>query len=169
MRAGNYTSIPQMFKEKGWFTSSFGKVYDLRTSSFNNSKEWICDGPFSWSEPTTFCGADTWQEDIELAAPGSQSHKLLASVNDEAKHSDVRITAASIARLNVSFDALLATGSISPPLHSALSLARSNAQQQKRLPVQPLPSPWFLAVGLHRPHLPLLVPPRHLALYPEGG
>ena len=26
--------------------------------------------------------------------------------------------------------------------------------------------PWFVAVGLHRPHLPFIVPKRHLDLYP---
>ena len=30
----------------------------------------------------------------------------------------------------------------------------------------PLPKPWFLAVGLHRPHLPFIVPKKFLDLYP---
>jgi iduronate 2-sulfatase len=55
-RAGNFTTIPQMFKEAGWRTLSFGKTFDLRTSSFNLSAEWICDGPCSWSQPPSYVG-----------------------------------------------------------------------------------------------------------------
>ena len=44
--AGNFSTIPQLFKEAGWYTASFGKVFDPRTS--NN-----CDGNYSWSEPPT--------------------------------------------------------------------------------------------------------------------
>ena len=49
-RAGNFTTIPQMFRDNGYYTVSFGKVFDLRTSSYNKTSQWICDGPFSWSE-----------------------------------------------------------------------------------------------------------------------
>lgn len=32
-----------------------------------------------------------------------------------------------------------------------------------------VPLPWFVAVGLHRPHLPFIVPARVLAMYPADG
>ena len=138
---------------------SFGEVYDLRTSSYYNSTDkWIIDGPFSWSEPTTFCGTTTWNEDNKLSGPGHQSHKLL-TLAEEANHSDVRIAAKAIARFNVSADQL--QGKISASLLTALS--------QEVGVVNNLPSPWFVAIGFHRSHLPLIVPARHLALYPEGS
>ena len=180
LRAGNYTTLPQMFKDAGWWTSSVGKTFDLRTSSFNNSREWICDGSYSWSEPTKWCDTELWSSDAQLAKGGGknvQSHLLLDAAS-EAKHSDVRIAAGAIARLNVSIGAL--AGRISPPLHAALS--RATTREQRRgggggepsplkpsSPSAPLPSPWLLAVGFHRPHLPLLVPARHLDLYPTGS
>ena len=34
----------------------------VRTSSYNQTAEWICDGPFSWPEPAQLCGAKTWSE-----------------------------------------------------------------------------------------------------------
>ena len=77
MRAGNYTTLPQMFKEAGWHTASIGKTFDMRTSSFNTSDEWICDGPYSWSEPARYCGTALWTGDSQLSE--GQSHLLLSS------------------------------------------------------------------------------------------
>ena len=131
-RAGAFVTIPEMFRLHGWHTVSFGKVFDLRTSSYNHTAEWICDGPFSWSEPTQLCGTKTWSEDVKLSH--GLSHRLLSDA-EEQRVSDVVITNAAIARLNGSAGGML-------------------------------PSPWLVAVGLHRPHLPFIVPKRHLDLYP---
>eukprot|EP01047_Picozoa_sp_COSAG01_P071604 COSAG01_NODE_11160_length_1991_cov_1.678986_2_plen_321_part_00 len=128
-RAGAFATIPEMFKDHGWTTLSFGKVFDLRTSSYNDSAAWICDGPYSWSEPAQLCGTSTWTEDSKLG--DGQSHKLLYAAQ-EALMSDVVIGNAAIARLK-------------------------SAE---------LRAPWFVAVGVHRPHLPFIVPKRHLDLYP---
>ena len=57
-RAGQFQTIPEMFRRAGWHTVSFGKVFDLRTSSYNQSAEWICDGPFSWSEVRVLSSSD---------------------------------------------------------------------------------------------------------------
>jgi iduronate 2-sulfatase len=129
--SGNYSSMPEAFKEAGWYTLSFGKTFDLRTSSFNLSSEFICDGIYSWSEPPLYCGTTQWDKDHEMG--GGHSHAVL-SVAEEANSSDVTISNAAIARLNGT-----------------------------------LPQPWFVAVGLHRPHLPFIVPQRMLDLYPHGA
>ena len=118
-----------MFKERGYTTLSYGKVFDLRTSSHNQTTEWICDGPYSWSEPPQLCGTSTWTEDAKLSR--RQSHRVL-DPEEESLVSDVVITNAAIQRLK--------DGS--------------------------LRAPWFVAVGVHRPHLPFIVPRRHLDLYP---
>ena len=128
-RAGDFATIPQMFKEHGWTTLSYGKVFDLRTSSHNQTAEWICDGSYSWSEPPQLCGTTTWVEDAKLSR--GQSHRVL-DPEEESLVSDVVITNAAISRLK--------DGS--------------------------LRAPWFVAVGVHRPHLPFIVPQRHLDLYP---
>ena len=31
------------------------------------SDEWICDGPYSWSEPAKFCGTSLWTSDAKIA------------------------------------------------------------------------------------------------------
>lgn len=41
--AGNFTTLPQFFKNKGYHTSGFGKI-------FHNGEDWY-DDPISWSEP----------------------------------------------------------------------------------------------------------------------
>ena len=128
-RAGDFATIPQMFKERGYTTLSYGKVFDLRTSSHNQSTEWICDGPYSWTEPPQLCGTTTWTEDSKLSR--GLSHRLL-DPEEEPLVSDVVITTAAI----------------------------------KRLQDGSLRAPWFVAVGVHRPHLPFIVPQRHLDLYP---
>ena len=129
--SGNYSSMPEAFKEAGWHTLSFGKTFDLRTSSFNMSSEFICDGIFSWSEPPVYCGTTQWTKDGKMG--GGHSHAVLSAA-EEANSSDVTISNAAIARLNGT-----------------------------------LPQPWFVAVGLHRPHLPFIVPQRMLDLYPHGA
>eukprot|EP00912_Choanoflagellata_sp_UC4_P001562 UC4_evm3s991 len=128
-RAGNFTSL-----QNGYYTLSFGKVFDLRTSS-NASAGWICDAPFSWSEYPVFCGTDLWVHDGELAE--HQSHATLSPIQ-EANMSDKQIVNAAISRF-------------SSTNHSVL------------------PYPWFVAVGLHRPHLPLIVPQWSLDLHPTSG
>ena len=65
--------MPQMFKDAGWWTTSVGKTFDLRTSSFNHSREWICDGPYSWSEPTKWCDTELWSSDAQLAKGGGKN------------------------------------------------------------------------------------------------
>ena len=95
-RAGNFSTVPQMFKERGWHAVSFGKTFDLRTSG-NKSDAWICDGAYSWSEPAVFCGTTTWARDTKLAA--RQSHALLDEA-DEARVGDRMILDAALAKLN---------------------------------------------------------------------
>lgn len=45
--AGNFTTLPQYFKEHGYFTYSIGKVFHPGASS-----NFTDDYPYSWSEPT---------------------------------------------------------------------------------------------------------------------
>lgn len=46
--AGNYSTIPQLFRENGYFSASFGKTFDPRTSD-------ECDATYSWSQPPVLC------------------------------------------------------------------------------------------------------------------
>eukprot|EP00040_Diaphanoeca_grandis_P030617 m.181369 g.181369 ORF g.181369 m.181369 type:complete len:677 (-) comp32060_c0_seq1:7-2037(-) len=131
--AGNFSTIPQMFKEEGYFTQSFGKVFDLRTSGQHRSPGFICDGLYSWSVPPEYCGTKTWAEDAKFSQ--GQSHTIISDA-DEPLTADATISSAAVARLN-----------------------GSNGT---------LPSPWFMGVGLHRPHLPFIVPQRFVDLYPPG-
>jgi len=48
--AGNFTSLPQHFKQSGYYAVSFGKVYDQRTANGTT-----CDYPLSWSEKPMYC------------------------------------------------------------------------------------------------------------------
>jgi iduronate 2-sulfatase len=111
-------------------------VFDLRTSS-NASAGWICDAPYSWSEPPVFCGTTLWALDAKMG--GGASHATLTP-EQEGVMSDRQIVNAAIGRLNGS-----------NPNHTALQ------------------TPWLVAVGVHRPHLPLIVPQFALDLHPPAS
>lgn len=48
--AGNFTTIPQYFKEHNYTSVSFGKTFDQRTAGGER-----CDYPLSWSEMPFQC------------------------------------------------------------------------------------------------------------------
>lgn len=109
-------------KEAGWWTASFGKTFDPRTSD-------NCDMPYSWSQPPQSCTCDGTGT---LPDNNRASHVAVAQ-SDEP-------------------------GLVDPPIvDQALDFLRTYSHDE---------APFFMAVGLHRPHLPFMVPERMLALYP---
>lgn len=68
-KGGNFTTIPQFFKENSYYTVGYGKI-------FHNGPELWNDDPLSWSEP--FWRADSKHEDAccsWLAIPDSDLEK----------------------------------------------------------------------------------------------
>jgi iduronate 2-sulfatase len=86
--AGNFSTIPQLFKEAGYYSASFGKTFDPRTS--NN-----CDMPYSWSEPPVMCS--THGTGAGINTHGASHMAVDASM--EEKLIDVPIAKAAIAFL----------------------------------------------------------------------
>ena len=136
--AGNFSTLPQLFKEHGGYdTVSFGKTFDQRTSGGET-----CDWPFSWSEPPVACstaGSDLKHGCDHLTR---SSHGLYDKEKEKCGDLiDVGIVTRANAWLKERF-----SGS-------------KNAQDQQK--------PFFLAVGLHRPHLPWIVDGPSLAANPR--
>ena len=124
---GNFTTIPQYFKENGYITAGMGKVFHPGAASGQ-------DDPISWTEPYFHGSNAHWV---------SHSHQTwyAADVDEVKKHPlpDQQIISKAI---------------------EALKKYATKGKTGEQ--------PFFLAAGMHRPHLPWLFPANFLDYYPEG-
>uniref|UniRef100_A0A0A9XN97 Iduronate 2-sulfatase n=1 Tax=Lygus hesperus TaxID=30085 RepID=A0A0A9XN97_LYGHE len=125
--SGNFTTIPQYFKENGYHTKSVGKVFHPGISS-----NFSDDQPYSWSE--------------EPFHPSTEVYK-----NAEVCYSD---DDPFVARKNVVCPVRPESqpGGTLPDIEStqeAIEFLKTTSASK---------SPFFLAVGFHKPHLPLKYP-----------
>lgn len=75
--AGNYSTLPQYFKEHGYFTFSIGKVFHPGVSS-----NFTDDYPISWSEPAFHAASEKYLNDaVCLKANGKLAANLLCPVD----------------------------------------------------------------------------------------
>lgn len=117
----NWTSMPEFFKENGYFTSAAGKLYHPGLPPNED--------PPSWTDPVNWPGQDVnWTE-----CGGSEPNYCTPTQNDTNTYDEYRIVNLGLARLQ-----------------HALSLA----------------SPFWVGVGLHRPHWPWRMPQSFLDLQP---
>ncbi|CAA9994843.1 unnamed protein product [Nesidiocoris tenuis] len=125
--AGNFTTLPQYFKENGYHTKSIGKIFHPGISS-----NFSDDQPYSWSEPPfhpstlIYKNAEVCFSDDEPFVP----HKNVVC--------PVRLSSQP--------------GGTLPDMETtqeAVKFLRRSSTGAK---------PFFLAVGYHKPHLPLKYP-----------
>ncbi|XP_066992107.2 iduronate 2-sulfatase isoform X2 [Anabrus simplex] len=77
--AGNFTTLPQYFKENGYHTVSIGKVFHPGISS-----NWSDDQPYSWSEPPYHPPSENFKEAAVCRGPkGKLMRNLVCPVNVE--------------------------------------------------------------------------------------
>ena len=75
--AGNFTSLPQHFKENGYFTYSIGKVFHAGKASGKTD-----DYPYSWSKPAYHPSSEQYKmEKVCPSADGSLGMNLLCPVD----------------------------------------------------------------------------------------
>ena len=132
--AKGVTTLPQLFKEKGYTTISYGKVFHIAN-----------DGMQSWTEApwhpqfkSDYKEAEIWA-DYKSAENLNKDNKSgpaweKADVNDEGYHSG-KIAQKAVARLE--------------------ALAKED-------------KPFFMAVGLIKPHLPFNAPAKYWDMYSEA-
>lgn len=136
--AGNFTTLPQHFKEHGYQTRSIGKVFHpigkMREAGHPD------DMPYSWSE-------DPWH-------PSAHKDK-----NSKTCHRDGKLFADMVCPVDPAEEP---KGTL-PDIQSAEFAVESLGELAKRS------HPWFLAVGFHKPHIPLKMPRSFFDLYPEGS
>ncbi|XP_071981410.1 iduronate 2-sulfatase isoform X2 [Engystomops pustulosus] len=131
--AGNFSTLPQYFKEHGYATMSVGKVFHPGISS-NHSDDY----PYSWS--------------IRPYHPSSEKYENTKT----CKGKDGELHANLVCPVDVSE---VPEGTL-PDMQSteeSIRLIKTVKQQN---------SPFFLAVGYHKPHIPFRFPKEFLKLYP---
>ncbi|XP_019395816.1 PREDICTED: iduronate 2-sulfatase isoform X2 [Crocodylus porosus] len=133
VHAGNYSTLPQYFKENGYTTMSVGKVFHPGISSNYND-----DYPYSWSIPPFHPSTEKYENTKTCKGKDGQLHANLVCPVDvaevpEGTLPDIQSTEEAIRLLNI-----------------------MKRKKQK----------FFLAVGYHKPHIPLRYPQEFLKLYP---
>ncbi|XP_054267444.1 iduronate 2-sulfatase isoform X2 [Macrosteles quadrilineatus] len=126
--AGNFTTLPQYFKEQGYFTKSVGKVFHPGISS-----NFSDDQPYSWSCDPYHPPTEVYKDAAVCPRTGSLCSDLVCPV-----------------------DPALQPGGTLPDLqslHEAQVFLRSRRANQQ---------PFFMAVGFHKPHVPLKYPSEFL-------
>ncbi|KAH6936620.1 hypothetical protein HPB50_020344 [Hyalomma asiaticum] len=136
---GNFTTIPQYFKENGYHTVSVGKIFHPGPPSGRRQ-----DYPYSWSVKP-FTPKSLYYENKEVCPDPSGSPKanLLCAVN-------------------VSTQPLKTL----PDLQNAEVATEFLRQWSSKEGSKRAQTPFFLAVGFYKPHIPFRIPKEYLELYP---
>lgn len=132
--AGNFTTLPQYFKDHGYHTVSFGKVFHPGIVS-----NYSDDQPYSWSEDPYHPPTQAFKDaPVCLGSDGSLQRNIYCPVEVEQQPGknlpDIETTVAAVKWLE----------------------NRSLGGDQ----------PFFMAVGFHKPHIPLKFPVRFIDYYP---
>ncbi|XP_785170.4 iduronate 2-sulfatase [Strongylocentrotus purpuratus] len=158
--AGNYTTLPQHFKENGYFTASVGKVFHGGKASNGTD-----DYPYSWS--------------VEAWHPPTQEYKRakVCKNMDGTLHQNiicpVNVTEMPLQSLpdiqstDHALDLLQQFASRSPqPLSPSSPSRKSASKESGSQHTKDTSQPFFLGVGYHKPHVPFKYPQEYRALYP---
>lgn len=137
------TTLPQHFKEHGYYSISLGKV-------FNNPG----DKKESWSEPE-------WRPNAKASEPGVVDNAVIM-----ARHNYVTEEALEIARSDRYAHLAFEKADVEDDAYYNGQIANRAIADLKRL--KEMDQPFFLAVGLKKPHLPFNAPARYWEMYDEG-
>ncbi|KAM3867244.1 iduronate 2-sulfatase [Diretmus argenteus] len=133
VHAGNYTTLPQYLKSRGYTTMSVGKIFHPGIAS-NHSDDY----PYSWSVPAYHPPSFKHENEKVCKGPDGKLHSnLLCAVTVSEQ-----------------------PGGTLPDLESADEAVRLLRERSND------DTPFFLAVGFHKPHIPFRIPQEYLSLYP---
>ncbi|XP_077518456.1 iduronate 2-sulfatase [Amblyomma americanum] len=136
---GNFTTIPQYFKENGYHTVSVGKVFHPGPPTGRR-----LDYPYSWSVKP-FIPKSLFFENKKVCPDpsGTPQANLLCAVNVSTQPMQ---TLPDLQNVKTATKFL-----------RNWSSRRANGEAQ---------TPFFLAVGFYKPHIPFRIPEEYLDLYP---
>lgn len=155
---GNYTTIPELFKNNGYHTVGNGKIFHPGHASGANQQPRIPgmspkgdDAPYSWSEDF-FHAPNLQYWSGKVKQPGCQycGNSWIAVTPEEEQKRP--LPGQQIAENAISQLSNFATKNIGK------ATSKENGDVE---------NPFFLAVGFHKPHLPFVSPERFFQSYPE--
>ncbi|KAK7500511.1 hypothetical protein BaRGS_00008086, partial [Batillaria attramentaria] len=135
---GNYTTLPQHFKNNGYITQSVGKIFHPGVASGGGIGKLGDDYPYSWTYPAFHSPVEKFR--AAKLCPGPDGNKY------------------NFARCPVDVKTM-PEGSLEDIQNTdfAISFLQNRSEDQK---------PFFLGLGFHKPHLPFKYPQEYLSLYP---
>jgi arylsulfatase A-like enzyme len=149
----SHPSMAGFFREKGYYTARVSKIYHMGVPGGIERGEPGGDDPDSWDYAYNVMGPETLSHGtLELLSPGNLhygSNFARMILEDKYAETQADYLAASQAI------AILENRAGKVPEHGR------NAQKDKK------DAPFFLAVGMVRPHVPLIAPENCFEPYPE--
>lgn len=134
------TTLPQLFKNNGYYTAAVGKVFHVGHNTYNDES--------SWSEPH-------WHDKVvEYADPNhtEETREEALFANKTWEYANQLEKGSAWEKLDVK-DEAYADGRVAKEAINRLGKLKEDGQ------------PFFLAVGFARPHLPFTVPSKYWDLY----
>ena len=173
-KGGNFTSLPQHFRESGYTTVGHGKIFHCGPCSGGTTHNYSNPGP----EYPTIQGDDypyAWTlDDPDLLLNGyyHAPNELYSVCSAAPGYGTPCAGAGMYKRSTPSYGAVNASSEVAVPLvdeQLADKAIHTLGTLAKRSQLSADTPPWFVAVGFHLPHLPDLVPQRYVDLYPQVG
>jgi iduronate 2-sulfatase len=146
--APDAVTLPQLFKQHGWHASSVGKTYHITQDNH--------DDPASWSEPSWWPSAKTYQL-AESRKPDSDPNVKVEMPTVPGQPGERLPRGAAYESADVPDDAY-ADGKTADEAMRRLQAAAKKPEQ-----------PFFLAVGFNKPHLPFCAPKKYWDLYDRAS
>lgn len=147
-------TLPQSFREDGYYTAGYGKVFHAAGGDAEKQARWI-DAKLSWDdshEASFQGGAAAYQR-------ASNSPKKRHNAEDPSKPAIIegRNLTGGVLRW-CEWGATAGPDSLEPDYHTgSAAIAAMDKAGDK---------PWFIAAGFHRPHDPFIAPKKYFDLYP---
>ena len=141
----NAVTIPQMFKNNGYFTCRVGKIYHARVPGDIGRPG--ADDPASWTETYNPIGKDKTDE-----------HKVTIVSKDTVS------LGAALAYMSTEGSDDELTDGISANM--ALKILRERYGDGNSFISKGKEQPFFMAVGFYRPHCPYVAPQKYFDMYP---
>lgn len=151
----DHPSLAGFFREQGYFTARVSKIFHMGVPGGIERGEAGDDDPDSWDYAYNVMGPETLSPGtLELLSPGNLHYgsnfaRMMLEDGTEATQTDYLATNQAIALLE-----------------SRAAAVADRARNKVKIKPQ---APFFLAVGLVRPHVPFIAPQRNFLPYPDGA
>ncbi len=153
-RLAKHPSMAGFFREQGYYTARVSKIYHMGVPGGIERGAPGGDDPDSWDFTSNIMGPETLSDGIlELLSPGnlhygSNFSRMILPDDLASTQTDYLATSQAIAILE----------------NRAAQVAKNGTNLQKLKPE----APFFLGVGLVRPHVPLIAPKECFDTYPDS-